>query len=322
LTLVGALTTLIIGGLAACRILRMPHTISQIVWAALTAVLLSTLAGGAALTSASGSVLESIFNAASSFGNSGLWIGRFPSTTGASTYLILLPLVILGGLGLPVLIEISDRIFGGPTLSRHSRVVLTLTAGFYIVGLVALVVAQAPAAWGGGWFAWRNTLASCSVQSVNARSAGLPFEPPAVFTAAGQWLLMLLMLIGASPAGTGSGLKTTTVWQLARSVPDLLRGRPVHRATGIAAVWVISFLSVLGIGILVLSMLEPQIAPDRLLFLACSAMGNVGLSHDPVSTTGPGLLVLSLLMLAGRLGPLAILWWMAETTTGADVAVG
>ena len=130
------------------------------------------------------------------------------------------------------------------------------------------------------------------------------------------------MLIGGASAGTASGLKTNTLWQLARGVRDVLRGRPVPRPFGIAAVWLGLFLLTLFIGILLLATTDPQIASDRLLFLCCSALANVGLSHDPVSITGPGLIVLSLLMLAGRLGSLGVLWWMAETTTGADVLVG
>jgi Trk-type K+ transport system membrane component len=322
LTFAGSLMTLIVGGLAAARIVRMPHTASQIVWAAATAVLLTTLGGAAALAAGGQSVFEAVFHSTCAFGNSALWLGALPSSSDGSTFLVLLPLIFLGGLGLPVLIELSDRLFGGPPLSRHSRVVLRLAGLVYLGGLIALVLAQTPAAWNGGWFAWRNTLASCSVAAINARTAGIPFESPAVFTVAGQWLLMALMLIGGAPAGAASGLKTTTLWQLAGGIRDVLHGNPVPRPFGIAAVWLAAFVGVLFAGVLLLSTTDPQIASDRLLFLCCSAIANVGLSHDPVSITGPGLIVLCLLMLAGRLGSLAILWWMAETTAGAEVAVG
>jgi Trk-type K+ transport system membrane component len=322
LTVAGSFMTLIVGGLAAARILRMPQSIRQIVWAAAAAILLTSLGGAAALAASGQPVFEAIFHSTSAFANSGLWLGANSSTTAGSTWLVLLPLIVLGGLGLPVLIELSDLFFGGPPLSRHSRVVLMLAGVTYLAGLIALILAQTPAASSGGWFAWRNTLASCSVAAINARTAGIPFESPAVFTVAGQWLLMALMLIGAAPAGTASGLKTTTLWQLARGVRDILRGRPAPRPFGIAAVWLGLFLLALFTGVLLLATTDPQIAPDRLLFLCCSAIANVGLSHDPVSITGPGLIVLSLLMLAGRLGALAVLWWMAETTGGADVVVG
>lgn len=322
LTLAGSFMTLMVGGLAAARILRMRQSLLQILWAVSTAILLTTLGGAAALAASGEPVFGAIFHSTCAFANSALWLGSNPSTSAGSTWLVLLPLVILGGLGLPVLMEASDRFFGGPPLSRHSRLVLMLAGLTYLFGLIALILAQTPAAWSGGWFAWRNTLASCSVAAINARTAGIPFESPAVFTVAGQWLLMALMLIGAAPAGTASGLKTTTLWQLARGVRDILGGRPAPRPVGIAAVWLGLFLLALFTGVLLLATTDPQIAPDRLLFLCCSAIANVGLSHDPVSITGPGLIVLSLLMLAGRLGALAVLWWMAETTSGADVAVG
>lgn len=322
LTFAGSLMTLVVGGLAAVRILRMPHSVSQVVWAAATAVLLTTLGGGAALAAGGQPVFEAIYHSTCAFANSALWLGPTPATTDFSTFLVLLPLVVLGGLGLPVLMELTDRLFGGPPLSPHSRLVLMLAGLVYLIGFAALVLAQTPAAWNGGWFAWRNTLASCSVASINSRTAGIPFESPAVFTAAGQWLLMALMLVGGASAGTASGLKTNTFWHLTRGVRDALRGLPVPRPFGIAAIWLAVFALALFVGILLLATTDPQIAPDRLLFLCCSALANVGLSHDPVSVTGPGLIVLSLLMLLGRLGSLVVLWWMAETISGADVLAG
>jgi len=63
-------------------------------------------------------------------------------------------------------------------------------------------------------------------------------------------------------------------------------------------------------------------AADQLLFLAVSSTSNVGLAHDPVSIVGPGLYTLCALMLAGRLAPVFVLWWMARCTDDAEVAVG
>ena len=174
LTGAGSLTTLLVGGIAASRILRMPHSALQILWAAATAVLLTTLGGGAALAASGQPVFEAIFHSTCAFANSALWLGPSPSTTDASTFLVLLPLVILGGLGLPVLIELTDRLFGGPPLSRHSRLVLMLAGLVYLAGFAALVLAQIPAAWNGGWFAWRNTLASCSVAAISAELRAFP----------------------------------------------------------------------------------------------------------------------------------------------------
>ena len=322
LTITGSLMSLIVGGLAAVRILRMPHTIWQVVWGAVSAVLLATLGGAAALSISGMNVFDAVLQAASAFGNSGLHAGTLPSTLSPATYLVLLPLAVLGGLGLPVLMELSDRIFGGPPLSKYSKLVLGMTGVAYMVGFVSLVLAQTSVASGAGWPAWRSTLASCSVAALNTRSAGLPFQSPAAFTAPAQWILIGLIVIGAASAGTAGGLKITTVWQLCRGARDALCGSAVPRIFGIAVIWCGFYLLALFVGVIVLVGSEPQIPADRLLFLAASALGNVGLSHDPVSITGPGLLILSALMLVGRFAPLAVLWWLAESTPGAEMLVG
>lgn len=322
LTLSGSVVTLTVGGLAACRILRMPQTTWQIAATAMTGVLLASLGGAAALAASGTNLLDALLQASSAFANSGLFTGSLPTTTAPTTYLVLLPLAVLGGLGLPVLIELRNRTFGGSCLSKHSRVVLALTGLAYLIGFAALVLAQAPVAGPGGWPAWRNTLASCSVAAVNTRSCGLPFQTPAAFTAPGQWILVGLMLVGASSAGTAGGLKLTTLWNLFAGTRDVLAGRAVPRAMGIAVVWCGVYLTSLFVGVMLLLATDSQIPGERLIFLVASALGNVGLWHDPVSITGPGLFVLSLLMLIGRLAPLGILWWMAETTRGAEVLVG
>lgn len=51
-------------------------------------------------------------------------------------------------------------------------------------------------------------------------------------------------------------------------------------------------------------------------------MSNVGLSHDRLSMSMGGMFVLAALMLAGRMVPLIILWWMADSTEDAELAVG
>ena len=81
-------------------------------------------------------------------------------------------------------------------------------------------------------------------------------------------------------------------------------------------------LSVVLAGFLLLVWTVPDLPADRSLFLAVSAVSNVGLSHDPIGITGPGLYVLSTLMLAGRVAPLLVLWWMVKVAPDAEVAVG
>jgi Trk-type K+ transport system membrane component len=158
--------------------------------------------------------------------------------------------------------------------------------------------------------------------ALNARGAGFPFEYASAYPRAMQWLLMLLMAIGASTAGTGGGLKANSLVVIGRGATAALRGGRVPRAVGVAAVWVTVYFGVVLVGLLLLLWRAADVAADRLLFLTISAASNVGLAHDPVSITGPGLYTLCAVMLAGRLAPILILWWMAATTRDADVAVG
>jgi Trk-type K+ transport system membrane component len=129
------------------------------------------------------------------------------------------------------------------------------------------------------------------------------------------------MLIGAAPGGSGGGMKVTALFHLFRGVRRSLRREVGLRITGIAGTWVAGYFLILLLTLLGLLSTVGEMPADRLVFLTASAVGNVGLSHDPLALTGGGLYVLDLAMLIGRLAPLAVLWWIAATTEDADVAV-
>ena len=61
----------------------------------------------------------------------------------------------------------------------------------------------------------------------------------------------------------------------------------------------------------------PEMAADRLAFLAASAVANCGLSHEPVVLTGAGLWISVMAMLIGRAAPLAMVWWMCRAIPDA-----
>jgi Trk-type K+ transport system membrane component len=129
------------------------------------------------------------------------------------------------------------------------------------------------------------------------------------------------MAIGACPAGTGGGLKLTTLAEIGHGARHSLANQPAGRAFGFALAWLGLYGLIAGVSLLLLVCCEPQLSGDRLLFLAVSAASNVGLSHDAVNLTGPGLYVLSGTMLLGRLTPILLLVHMARTGTEADILV-
>jgi Trk-type K+ transport system membrane component len=129
------------------------------------------------------------------------------------------------------------------------------------------------------------------------------------------------MAVGASSAGTGGGIKITTLAVLFTGLLHTFRRRQPGRLFAVAATWVGIYCLIAFLCLIALLVTQPQLAPDRLLFMSISALSNVGLSKDPISLTGPGLYILSITMLLGRLIPLAILWWTAMTVRDADLLV-
>lgn len=323
LTLAGILFSLIGGGMAVVRIVRLPYSDRQVFLASGAATLIAILAGATAL--ADHGPVQALFDAASAFGNSGLHDGRLPPVASWPAQLILLPLALFGGLGLPVLMELFDRVTLRRRISTHSATVLVASAVVYVLAIALLVYLQGlsrpeETPWP-GHMTWRQLFASSAAMAINSRTAGLPLESVRDFARADQWVIVLLMAIGAAPAGTAGGLKLTTLVRLGGGVRDALRGHSPGRGFGIAAAWLAVYALFVFTGFLLMLATQPDAPADRLLFLCVSATSNVGLSHDPVSIIGPGLYVLSALMLVGRIAPLLMLWWMVRTTDGEMLAV-
>lgn len=129
-------------------------------------------------------------------------------------------------------------------------------------------------------------------------------------------LLIVIMLIGASPSGTGGGVKTTTITAFTGIVVSVLRGRsdqisflgriiPAYRVFTAVAVVALYLLAAF-ISILSLTITESQeFLP--LCFESVSALGTVGLSTGITGNlTDWGKLILVATMFIGRIGPLTL----------------
>jgi trk system potassium uptake protein TrkH len=295
----------------------------QIILAAGLCEIVALLVGAAGGCGLHVSLLGGLSQGAAAFGNSGMAMGRPFSMNAWQTHLFVLPMVFLGGLGITVLMELYDLAIHGQPLSTHSRTVLTWGIGLYLVSVIALTLIQWIAA---DWLLTpekiSSSLASSSVMALNSRTAGIPYQYVSAFPRAMQWLVMALMMIGAAPGGTGGGLKITTLAILVLGMRRLLRGESPGRSLGIAMSWLGIYLSILLLGLVMLLFVEPQLAGDQVLFMAISALSNVGMSYDQLPDMPRGSFVLAALMLAGRMTPLLVLWWMADSTQDAEIAVG
>jgi trk system potassium uptake protein TrkH len=325
LTIVGSMFSLVVGGLAVRRILALPYTERQIVHAALIGEGAALLIGALGGCGQHQTILGGLSQGAAAFGNSGMMLGQPFPVKAWQTHLIVLPIVFLGGIGVTVLRELFDLLSHGRPLSSHARTVLAWSIGLYVAGTLGMTLLQWATAGGSLDSARASTwLASASVQAINTRTAGISFEYVHVYPRAVQWTMIVLMMIGAAPGGTGSGLKVTTVAVLVAGTRSLLRGENAGRPLGIAISWLSIYLGVAFVGLLMLLFVEPQLATDQSVFLTISALSNVGLAHDILPNMPKGAFVLSALMLAGRMVPLLVLWWMADSTPAAtqQLAVG
>ena len=125
-------------------------------------------------------------------------------------------------------------------------------------------------------------------------------------------VLFILMAVGASPSGTGGGLKTTTFAALLAIMRSTLKQRSRVRffkrpiaasrlqAAGASAVY---FLVLMSIAVFLLGLTDPEFEFERIVFEVISALGTVGLSMGITGDLSSlGKLIIIILMTAGRVG--------------------
>lgn len=263
-----------------------------------------------------------LFHSVSAFNNAGFDLfGDFrsliPYAGDPVVVLSITTLIILGGIGFSVVMNVAGR--REKRLSLHSRLALTVTA---------LLI-------GGGFFfflllEWSNVLRPLPLsgkllaayfQSVTPRTAGYNTVDIAGLRSATQFLLIILMFIGASPGSTGGGIKTTTfglllvaAWSLARGRedPEVMRRRVLPEQVYKALAVTLLAMGLVTTVTLVLSITEKA---DFLsiLFETVSAFGTVGLSMGLTPhLTSLGRILIILTMFSGRLGPLTLVFALAQ----------
>lgn len=228
--------------------------------------------------------------------------------------LVIAILIILGGLGFPVIFELM-RYERRKRLSTHTKLVLTTTVALLALGALAIYILE---------FHNPATLKPLSgpvkvlaafFQSVTLRTAGYNSLDYSQMREATVFISILLMFIGASPSSTGGGIKTVTFGILMATVRATVRGREdaelferrmpkelVYKAFSLTV-----FALALVVSVALLINITDHFSFLQILFEVTSGFGTVGL------TTGitPHLsdfarVMLMLTMFAGRVGILTI----------------
>lgn len=197
-------------------------------------------------------------------------------------------------------------------LSTHTKIVTTVSISIIFIGQIIIYFSELILNPHG----ISDTFLTSFFQSVSA-STSVGFNSVDISKMNNSSLVVLIieMFIGASPSGTGGGIKTTVFAIMVLSLFTFLRDRKyvntLHRSinpTTVAKAFSISFLALIWIvvSVLILSLTESQEFLS-LLFEAASALGNNGMSTGitpELSTSGK--ILIALLMLIGRVGPLLV----------------
>ena len=224
--------------------------------------------------------------------------------------LLMMIMIIIGGLGFPIMAEILN-FRKGKKLTLHTKTVFLMTAILIFLGalLIFLFEFRNPETLGNKPLG--TQVMASFFQSITARTAGFNTLPTGSLTQFSLFFLTILMFIGASPGGTGGGIKTTTFAVVTSGAINYLRGRTQHllfkkrlpeglfsRALTIifTAIIVIVFAT---IGILVFE----KCTLSQALFEVTSAFSTVGLTTGiTFGLTTPSKVILILCMYIGRIG--------------------
>ncbi|MCX7569431.1 TrkH family potassium uptake protein [Tumebacillus sp. DT12] len=228
--------------------------------------------------------------------------------------LAVMTLIILGGLGFVVMVDLM-RLRKGERLTLHSKIVLIMTGILLAAGTLGyyLIEMTKPGAMQG--LSASSTWLTSAFASVSARTAGFGTIDYSQLSDTGMLWTIFLMFIGASPGSTGGGIKTVTAFLILLYVWTVVTNRSqttiFKRAVAPLLIYkslvivVLSGLLVM-IGTILLTVTE-EAELVRLFFEATSAFATVGLSTNlTFDLSDPGKCIIIALMFIGKLGPLTI----------------
>jgi trk system potassium uptake protein TrkH len=264
-------------------------------------------------------IFQSIFLAISAFNNAGLDILGDSSLISYQDNILIqtvtMVLIISGGLGFLVWVELFKHKFRFSKLSTYAKVVLIMSAILIALGTVGLMITE----FNQGSF-FRVDLALFT--SVSSRTAGLTILSIRELTNASKFLIMVLMFIGANPISTGGGIKSTTTFIVFLSIWALISGKRVHafkRTFSIESILKSMALVVISFTFVLLIVISIEYIEQfnnnypiglktgtSLLFEVVSAFGTVGFSEGVTPyLANSSKVILLIVMLLGRIGPIA-----------------
>jgi trk system potassium uptake protein TrkH len=268
-------------------------------------------------------LFQAVFHAITAYCNAGfvaLPSGDLtPYAGNVSVNVALVALIILGGFGFPVLVNLYHY-HRRRRLTLHSKLVLVTTAALLLIGVlsVALLEWENPATLGGEPLGTRFLMSL--FQGVTPRTAGFATVSYPEMNETTLFLQIGLMFIGTAPTSTGGGIKVTTLALLVLVLVAQVRGqeeisaygRRVPRQIAQKTLAVLSLSALLVVTATVALMVSDNLALLPAIFEITSAFGTVGLTLNvtPELSTFGKLLVAGVMFL-GRVGPITLVLALA-----------
>ncbi|NEO30791.1 MAG: ATPase [Symploca sp. SIO3C6] len=243
--------------------------------------------------------------------------------------LVITGLIIFGGIGQQVIFEIylwlHDHLFRKREklcLSLNFKVATSTTIALLLLGTIAFFFVETNNDQTLGSLILQEQLLAAWFQSVTSRTAGFNSIDINQMTTAGLFITIALMFIGASPGGTGGGMKTTTLRVLVSSTRAILQGKeevylyqrqvPIELILKAVGVLVGSVTTVISATILI-ALADPQLEFIQILFEVVSAFATVGLSTGiTAEVSALSKLILIVIMYIGRVG----IWLLMASLLG------
>lgn len=268
-----------------------------------------------------------IFHSVNSWNNAGFSLFKdnlIGYQTSILVNLTVTGLIIFGGIGYQVIFELyvwlSNRFLKKPEriiFSLNFKVATSTTAILLIVGTIAFLLTESHDPETLGSLSFGHKLMAAWFQSVTPRTAGFNTIDIDKMTETGLFITIALMFIGASPGGTGGGIKTTTFRILTSSTKAILQGKeevelyqrqvPMPLILKAIGVLVGSVTTVI-ISTILISITDSQIEFIKILFEVVSAFATVGLSTGITATlSATAKLILIATMYIGRVGILLLM---------------
>lgn len=271
-------------------------------------------------------IWQAVFHSISAFNNAGFalhsdslsqWVGN------PLVNLVITLLFIFGGIGFIVLGDIHQK-RKWHALTLHSKLMLTGTLILIAWGSISFAVLEWSNPGALGPLATADKLWASWFQGVTPRTAGFNTIDTGAMHDSTTLLTMVLMVVGGGSTSTAGGIKVTTLAVLLiATVAFFRRQTTLHafgRSIGLNEVLKVMALTTISTLLIISGMFLILITHDGafldLAFEVTSAFGTVGLSRGATGELDAfGKAVIIFIMFLGRVGPLAIGFFLATRST-------